>query len=70
MTSKSAIKTTKMFSNGRKTNVWSNNKFSNEMHTAVSVAFGISSSVQIKMVENAHIYSLTVDPTERTGAKG
>ena len=56
--------------NGRKTNVWSTNKFSNEIHTAVSVAFSVASSVQSKMGKNALIYSLIADPTERGGAKG
>ena len=56
--------------NGRKINVWSTNKFSNEMHTAVSVAFSVPSSVQSKMSKNALIYSLTADPTERGRAKG
>ena len=40
------------------------------MHTEISVAFSLPSSVQSKMVKNALIYSLTVDPTERWGAKG
>ena len=44
--------------------------FSNEMHTAISVAFSVPSSVQSKMVKNVLIYSLTVDPTERGGTKG
>ena len=39
--------------NGRKTNVWSTNKLSNELHAAVSVAFSVSSSVQSKMAKNA-----------------
>ena len=34
--------------NGRKINAWSTNKFSNELHTAVSVAFCVPSSVQNK----------------------
>ena len=53
-----------------KTNVWSSNKLSNEMHTAVSVAFSIPFSVQSKIVKNALFYSFTADPTERGGAKG
>ena len=32
--------------NGRKINVWSTNIFSNELHTAVSVAFSVPSSMQ------------------------
>ena len=32
--------------NGRKINVWNTNKYSNELHTAVLVAFRIPSSVQ------------------------
>ena len=55
---------------GEKNNVWSTNNFSNDMHTAVSVAFGVPSSVQSKMAKNAVIYSLTEDPTERGGANG
>ena len=55
---------------GRKTNVWCINKFSNEMHTAVSIAFSVPSSVQSKTVKNALIYSLTGDPMERGRAKG
>ena len=31
--------------NGRKINVWSTNKYSNELHTAVSVAFSVPSSL-------------------------
>ena len=34
--------------NVRKINVWSTNKYSNELHTAVSVEFNIPSSVQSK----------------------
>ena len=34
--------------NGRKINVWSDNKYSNALHTAVSVAFSAPSSVQRK----------------------
>ena len=51
-------------------NVWSANKFSNEMHTAISVAFSVPSSVQSEMVKTALIYTLTADPTERGRAKG
>ena len=40
------------------------------MHTAVSVAFSIPSSVESKMAKNALIYSLTADPTEGGGTKG
>ena len=32
--------------NGRKINVWSTNKYSNELHTSVSVAFSVPSSMQ------------------------
>ena len=56
--------------NGRKINFRSTNKFSNQLNTAVSVAFSVPSSVESKMVENALIYSLTPDPTETGGAKG
>ena len=38
--------------NGRKINVWRTNKFSKELHTAVSVVFSVPSSVQSKMVKN------------------
>ena len=34
--------------NGRKINVWSTNKFSKELQTAVSVVFSVPSSVQSK----------------------
>ena len=34
--------------NGRKINAWSTNKYSNELHTAVSEAFSVPSSVQSK----------------------
>ena len=34
--------------NERKTNVWSTDKFSKDMHTAVSVAFSVPSSGQSK----------------------
>ena len=34
--------------NGRKNKVWSTNKFSNELHTTVSVALSVPSSMQIK----------------------
>ena len=54
--------------NGRKINVWSTNKFSNELHTAVLVAFSVSSSVQSKEYcgkKTALIYRFTADPTER-----
>ena len=54
---------------GRKTNVWSTNKFSKEMHTAVLVTFSPPSSVQSKMVKNALIYNLTAEPMERGEAK-
>ena len=56
--------------NERKTNVWSTNKFSKEMHTSVSVAFSVLSSVQSEMAKNDLIYCFTADPTERGGAKG
>ena len=41
-----------------------------ELHTAVSIAFSVSSSVESEMVNTALIYSLAADPTERGGAKG
>ena len=44
--------------------------FSNELHTTVSVAFSVPSSLQNKMANIALIYSLSEDPTERGGAKG
>ena len=57
--------------NVRKINVWSTNKYPNELHIAVSVAFSIPSSVQSKnWWKNVLIYSFTADPTERGGAKG
>ena len=57
--------------NGRKINVWSVNKHSNEFDTAVSVAFSVPSSVQSKnWWKTALIYSFTADPTEGGGAKG
>ena len=34
--------------NGRKINAWSKNKYSNELHTAVLIAFSVPSSVQSK----------------------
>ena len=40
-------------------------KFSNKLHTAVSVAFSVLSSVQSEMANTALIYSLTADPKER-----
>ena len=55
--------------NGRKINVWSTNKFSNELYTAVSVAFSVPSPVQSKIVKNCS-YSFTADPTKRRRAKG
>ena len=56
--------------NARKIDVWSTNKYSNELHAAVSVAFSVPSSVRSKGAENALIYSLTADPTKRGGAEG
>ena len=57
--------------NGRKINVWSANKHPNKLHTAVSVAFSVPSSVQSKnWWKTALIYSFIADPTERGGAKG
>ena len=54
--------------NGRKINFWSTNKYSNGLHTTVSVAFSVHSSVQSKnWRKNAPIYNLTPDPTEREG---
>ena len=56
---------------GEKSTFWSANKHSNELHTAVSVAFSEPSSVQSKnWWKTALIYSFTADPTERGGAKG
>ena len=56
---------------GKEINIWSTNKYSNELHTAVSVAFSVPSSVQSKnWWKTALIYSFTADPTERGGAKG
>ena len=43
--------------------------FLNELHTAVSVAFSVPSSVQSEMANIALIYSLTADLTERGRAK-
>ena len=40
------------------------------MNAAISVAFTVPFSVQIKMAKIAFIYSLTAEPTERGGAKG
>ena len=61
----------RILANGRKINVWSNNKYSNELHNAVSVAFSVNSSVQSKnWWKTALIYSFTKDPTKRGGAKG
>ena len=57
--------------NWGKINVWSTNKFSKELHTAVSIAFSVPSSVQSKKLWNtAVIYSFTADPAEGGGAKG
>ena len=57
--------------NGEKINVWSTNKYSNELHTAVSVAFSVPSSVQSKTSwKTALIYSFTADSTEEGWAKG
>ena len=39
-------------------------KYSNELHTVVSVEFSVPSSVQSEMTNTAIIYSLTEDPTE------
>ena len=56
---------------GRKINVWSINKYSDELHTAISVAFSVPSSVQSRnWWKTALIYSFTADPIERGGAKG
>ena len=56
---------------GKEINIWSTNKYSNELHTAVSVAFSVPSSVQSKnWWKTALIYSFTADPTEEGGAKG
>ena len=57
--------------NGRKINVWSTNKYSNELHIGVSVAFSVSSSVQSNnWWKTALIYSFTADPTEGGEAGG
>ena len=57
--------------NGRKINVWSTNKYSNELHTAVSVAFSVPSSVHSKNWWKTDLfYSFTVDPIEGGGANG
>ena len=40
------------------------------MHTAVSVAFSVPSSVQSKMAKNALVYNITADPTESGGTEG
>ena len=54
----------------RKINVWTTNNYSNELHTAVSVAFSVPSSVQSEnWWKTAHIYSFTANPTEGGGAK-
>ena len=39
------------------------------MHTAISVALSVPSSVQSEMANTALTYGLTADPTERGGAK-
>ena len=44
--------------------------YSYELHTAVSVAFSVSSSVQSEIANTALIYTLTADPTERGETKG
>ena len=55
--------------NGTKNNAWTTNKYWNELHTAVSVAFSVPSSVQSKnWWKTALIYSFTADPTEGGGA--
>ena len=57
--------------NLRQINVWSINKYSNDLHTAVSVAFSETSSVESKnWWKTALIYSFTADPIEKGGAKG
>ena len=57
--------------NGRKINIWSTNKYSNELHAAVLVEFSVPSSVQSKdWWKIALIYSFTADPIEGGGAKG
>ena len=57
--------------NERKINIWSTSKYSNELNTAVSIAFSILSSVQSKnWWKTDLIYSFTADPTEGGGAKG
>ena len=40
------------------------------MHTTVSVALSLPSSVKNEMANTSLIYSLTADPMERGGAKG
>ena len=53
----------------RKINIWSANKYLNELHTAVSVAFSVPPSVQNKnWWKTALIYSFTADSVERGGA--
>ena len=57
--------------NGRKINVWSTKKYSNELHTAVLVAFSVPFSVKNKnWWEKTLIYSFTADSAQEGGAKG
>ena len=54
-----------------KINICNANKHSNKLHTAVSVAFSVPSSVESKnWWKTALIYSFTVDATEGGGTKG
>ena len=57
--------------NGKKINVWSTNKFSNKLNTAVSVAFIVAYLLQckVKWWKTVLIYSFTVNPTEKGGTK-
>ena len=42
---------------GETYNVWSTNKFTNELHTAVSVVYSVPSSVQSKNGEEGTLYA-------------
>ena len=46
--------------NGRKINAWSTNEFSNELHTAVWLAFNVPFS-KVKCWKTALIYSFIAD---------
>ena len=46
-------------------------EYSNELHTTVSVAISVPSSVHSKnWWKTVLVYSFTTDPTEKEGAKG